>query len=254
MFRKATPEPSQTTMVEERQPAIQEMMSEPISPPPTAEPTPSELERLRDILYGPQSRTTSKRLEELEARLAQTRQELRDLLHERDTAVAETADHATTTLRRELTSKLAEQSSSQTAALQQAQQTLTSKLEGQGRDLTDQLRATQRQLTERLDGHESEQAVALRTIQQEFNDRLSQLAANFLNQLNTTHSELSAQIEQLRQEQTQRWRTLQTELRQRDDTLRQDLAAQGMSLEQKKTSRQELAHLLLEVSQRLSDE
>jgi len=55
-------------------------------------------------------------------------------------------------------------------------------------------------------------------------------------------------------EQTERTRTLQSEARQRDDSLRQELLSMAASLENKKTSRQDLGQMLMELGLRLRQE
>lgn len=52
----------------------------------------------------------------------------------------------------------------------------------------------------------------------------------------------------------ERTRTLQTEARQRDDGLRQELLSIAASLENKKTSRQDLGQMLMELGLRLRQE
>jgi hypothetical protein len=62
---------------------------------------------------------------------------------------------------------------------------------------------------------------------------------------------LTEKIDGLAAEYGERIRTLQTESRQRDDSLRQDLLALAAMMEEKKTSRQTLSQLLMELAQRL---
>jgi hypothetical protein len=105
-----------------------------VTPPPSAaelptapanmEPSPSELERLRDILYGGQARVTDKRLAELEMHLETIRRDLADTSNEKISALAETSSAQLAAVRKELTERLDKQAMDQSAHLRTVQQTL----------------------------------------------------------------------------------------------------------------------------------
>lgn len=259
----SSPANEQPVVTESETPKPLPAMADPL-PPTEARPTgrpaaPAEtsgtdLERLRDILVGSHSRSTNKRLDDLEAQIDILRQELTNALRMQVDALAETTNKDITAVRRDLTSQLTTESETRTGRLQQLEQTLTNQLETQNQTFADQLRTAQRNLTERLDTHESQQTTTLRDIQKEFNDRLSELASDFVNQLRTTHTELNEKIDTLRQEQSQRLRDAQQEGRQRNDELRRELLNLASSVEYKKTSRHELAQMLVELGQRLASD
>lgn len=74
------------------------------APPPTSadqEPTPNELERLREILYGNQARSTEKRLEGLEMRLDAVHHELSDAVSQRVGALADSSAAQLAAIRKE---------------------------------------------------------------------------------------------------------------------------------------------------------
>jgi hypothetical protein len=194
-----------------------------------AEPTADELGRLRDILFGSQSRTIEKRLADLEFGLQAARRELSDTFGD----------------------KLESASGTSASQLTETRTEFNRKLESLGSEQTAQLRSAQKDLAERLERQTSEQNAQLRTAQKELSDRLDRLEADFVNQLRTARKELDDQIEKMGVDQAERLRGAQTEARQRDDTLRQELLELAASLENKKTSRQDLGQMLIELGLRL---
>ena len=184
----------------------------------TEEVNPDELGRLRDILFGSQSRTFEKRLGDLEAGLRTARQELTDQLNEKLNALADSNASQLAEVRREFGEKLEKQSTDQSS----------------------QLRAAQKELSERLDWQSTEQASQLSAVQRQLSDSIEKLATDFSRQLRESHKELSERMDKASAEQAERMRTLQTETRQRDDALRQELVSMADSLDGKKASRQDL--------------
>lgn len=191
-----------------------------------------ELERLRDILFGSQSRTLDKRLADLEAELRKSRQELTDLVNDKVGALTETMNAQTADIRREFGEKLDKQEADHSA----------------------QVRTMQKDLTERLERQASEQVTQLDTAQKGLANSIEKLAADFPRQIRETHKELSSQIEKMSGEQAERVRTLQNESRQRNDNLRQELLNIAASLEGKKASREDLGQMLMELGLRLRKE
>ena len=198
----------------------------------TPEPTADELGRLRDILFGSQSRTLEKRLSDLETGLRSSRQEMTNLLQDQIGTLSEFTNGQFTETRREFSEKLDKQSTDQSA----------------------QLRVAQKDLSERLDKQTAEQASQLQAVQKQLSDNLEKLAADLMRQLRETHKELSDRLDKQSAEQTERMRTLQSEARQRDDSLRQELLSMAASLDNKKASRQDLGQMLMELGLRLRQE
>jgi DNA anti-recombination protein RmuC len=194
-----------------------------------AEPTADELGRLRDILFGSQSRTLEKRLSDLETGLLAARRELADTFND----------------------KLEAASGSAASQLAETRNELNRKLDTQGSDQTVQLKAAQKDLAERLERQTTEQTTQTRAVQKELSEALSKLEGDFVRQLRTAQKELSDQIEKSSAEQAERLRNLQAEARQRDDSLRQELLSMTAALENKKTSRQDLGQMLVELGLRL---
>jgi DNA repair exonuclease SbcCD ATPase subunit len=195
----------------------------------TAVPNIDELGRLRDILFGSQSRTIEKRISDLETGLQAARREL-----------AET-----------FTDKLEAASNSAAGQLSETRTEFGRKLETQGTDQTTQLRAAQKELSDRLERQNNDQTAQLRALQKELSDGLEKLETDFVRQLRAAQKELSDQIEKMGSEQAERLRNLQAEARQRDDGLRQELLNMTAALENKKTSRQDLGQMLVELGLRL---
>ena len=188
-----------------------------------------ELDRLRDILYGGQARTTDRRLTDVEGQIEALRRNLTDLLHEK----VDTLESSTST---QLSSTHTE---------------LAKRLEGQSNEQSAALRMVQQALSERLDQQELDQVKELRTIQKDVNERLEKLSTDVLTHLRNIQRELSDRIEQISQEQSERLRQLQNDSRQRNNGLRQELLMLAASLEDNKISRHELGHMLQELGQRL---
>ena len=197
-----------------------------------SEPTADELGRLRDILFGSQSRTLEKRLSDLETGLRSSRQEMTNLLQDQIGTLSESTSGQFVETRREFNEKL----------------------DKQGTDQSAQLRAAQKDLAERLDRQSVEQSSQLQAVQKQLNENLEKLAADLMRQLRETHKELSDRLDKQTTEQTERTRSLQSEARQRDDSLRQELLSMAASLDNKKASRQDLGQMLMELGLRLRQE
>ena len=216
--------------------------------------SPADLERLRDILFGDQSRNTDKRLGDLETRLETVRRELLDALHERTNSYAESSATQLAETRQSLTEQLNQQATEQNSQLRAAQQTFEDRFDTQSSSQTSQLRTIQRELGDRVEAVNDNQSEQLRVAQREFNQRLEELTNSFLSQLRATQKELGERIDQLSASHSERIRNLQVETRQRDDSLRQELLAMAHSLDDRKTSRSELSQMLVELGQRLNSD
>jgi DNA repair exonuclease SbcCD ATPase subunit len=215
--------------------------TEPVSPSPlegielkteASEPTADELGRLRDILFGSQSRTLEKRLSDLETGLRSSRQELTNLMQDQIGALSESTNGQFVETRREFNEKL----------------------DRQGTDQSSQLRTTQKDLAERLDRQSVDQSSQLQAVQKQLSENIEKLAADLMRQIRETHKELSDRLDKQAAEQTERTRSLQSEARQRDDSLRQELLSMAASLDNKKASRQDLGQMLMELGLRLRQE
>jgi ribosome recycling factor len=191
--------------------------------------SPDELGRLRDILFGSQSRTIEKRLADLEAGLQSSRRELTDLLNDKFNILTDSTSTQVNDTRREFAEKL----------------------EKQGTDQSSQLRSVQKELLDRLERQHTEQTAQLSAAQKQLSDSIEKLAADLMRQIRETHKELSERMDKSVNENAERLRSLQTETRQRDDNLRQELLAMAASLDGKKTSRQDLGQMLMELGLRL---
>lgn len=215
---------------------------------------PNDLERLRDILFGSQNRSTNKRLEDLEAKVDALHHDLTNLLYEKTTVLSETISTQITAVRKDLGDRISTQNETLNNQLRQVEQKLSTRLETQNTEQTSQLRAAQRELTTQLAKQENEQTTQLQTVQNQLTERVEQLTAEFLTKLRTTSKELSDQIEQLHLEKTERIHALQSEARQRDNSLRQELLNSTAALEARKVSRYQMAQMLMEVAQRLGSD
>lgn len=201
----------------------------PAAPAAPAAQAPSGLDQLRDILVGDQTRTHEKRLAEAEKSLVELRQALTAQFQEGSTAQAD----------------------SFAAQLAAARRELLDRADRQATDHGAQLRALQKEWGDRFDRQSTEQGSQLRGVQRELRESQDQQTAELMTQLRALQKELTEKIDSLAAEYAERMRTMQAESRQRDDSLRQDLLALAAMLEEKKTSRQTLSQLLMELAQRL---
>jgi hypothetical protein len=198
----------------------------PATPPAQA---PSGLDQLRDILVGDQTRTHERRLTDAEKTLAELRQTLTVQLQEGSAAQADSFATQLAAARRELAERTDRQATEHAV----------------------QLRALQKEWGDRFERQSTEQGSQLRAVQRELRESQDQQTVELMTQLRALQRDLTEKIDGLASEYGERIRTLQTESRQRDDSLRQDLLALAAMLEEKKTSRQTLSQLLMELAQRL---
>lgn len=198
----------------------------------TSEPSAGELERLRDILFGSQTRVLETRLNELEVNLEETRREMAVTLNEKIEAL----------------------SGSSSVKLETTQHELSGKFDAQVADHAAKLRSVQKDLSDRLDKLSDDQAAQLRDVKKELSDNHEKLAADFLRQLRSVQKELNERLDKINSELTERTRNLQSETRQRDDSLRDELLDLTASLENKKTSRQDLGQMLVDLGLRLGND
>ncbi|MFO7684156.1 MAG: hypothetical protein R6X34_29345 [Chloroflexota bacterium] len=130
-------------------------------PPPSAVPAPiddsptdTELARLRDILFGGQTRSTEKRINDLELRLETVQQELNELIERRVSSLDKSAGNQLAATRTDFVERLNMKTETQSQNLRAVQQELTDRLEKENIDLTTQIRSTQRDLSARLDSQQ----------------------------------------------------------------------------------------------------
>lgn len=150
------------------------------TPTPEA-PAANELDRLRDILFGSQSRTTDKRLTDLETRLETTRLLLAQTIEERVNALADATASQAADQRRDLTARLDAQHTDHTALVRQTHKDLSDRLDNAFAELALQLRQTHKELSDRLDRLSADQAERLRQAQAEARQRDEALRQEFLN-------------------------------------------------------------------------
>ena len=249
-----TPEPPPAELfIPPKEKAPETAVVQPESSPP-APTTDSELARLRDILFGGQTRSIDKRMTDLELRTETVRQELIDLIAEKTGALDNAASNQLAAARADLLDRLNVKTDAQSQNLHAAQQELGDRLEQQGTDLTMQIKSSQRDLSARLDTQQTEQAKQLREVQKELSQRLDTLTADFMSQLRQIQKELGDRIDRLNENQSEATLTLQVETRKRDDELHQELVSLAGMLENKKVSRGDLGQMLAELGHRLRSE
>ncbi|GAB4538030.1 MAG: hypothetical protein Fur002_00830 [Anaerolineales bacterium] len=214
----------------------------------------SEVDRLRDILYGSHARSTDKRMSEMEMKIERFRSELSHALQTKVEDLASASSSQLTTTRKELSERLDRQSNEQATELRNAQQKLGERLDAQASEQIAQLRAAQKELIERMDKMLSEQSAQIRSVQKELSERVEKMYADFYAQLRATQKDLGDRVDKLSEDLGAQIRNAQAEARQRDDAQRQELLTLASSLDDKKTSRYDLSQMLVELGQRLRNE
>jgi hypothetical protein len=110
----------------------------------------TDLDTLRDLLFGNQVRDLSRRLTELDARLETAKRDLKGTLNTRSEALATSNIEQVAALRKELTSRIEKET-----------RTLAERIDTVATEFSAQLQTAQRELSEQLE-----------TLQHEFSDRL----------------------------------------------------------------------------------
>lgn len=192
------------------------------------ETTISDIEQLREILYGNQARTTDERLDRLERQLDSIRQQLNDTFTERIDNLRDSSQEQLTKFHKELVNSV---------------------------DLLDKTKSEKLQETHtEFDAKLKQQAVELKTANKDFSVAVEQLSADFDQRNKQTQKEFREQIEQLGKDIRERLHSYKEEAQKRDDDLRQEFMALAAWLDTKKTSRHDLGHMLIDIGQRLQQE
>ncbi|MBE7536694.1 MAG: hypothetical protein HS124_13310 [Anaerolineales bacterium] len=191
-----------------------------------------ELERVRDLLFGKQTKAIDRRLAQLETRIEVVQTGLTDLVETRIAELGKSFAAQFEALRKEALDHHDRQTAKQTTELQSAKQSLVEHIDAQEKDQTEKLRSVQRMLSERIDSLANASNVDWKKARQE----------------------ISAQIEILNSEQGERITRLQQETSQHNDALRNELIVLGKTLGNQKVSRREMMQLLVELAQQLQGE
>lgn len=246
---------NQNNMLENSTPVItdskQEKTALPPSPAAQGEPSVSELERLRDILFGSQARSTDKQLTNLKADLNATQQDLKDEINQKFDTLAKNSHNETQAVRTELSERLTVLTNDQTSNLRSTKTELTQRIDQLAADQDNQLRTTHRELTERLDEQSALHSQQLRVAQQELSMQIEKLATDIFSQLRETQKTFNDRVDRLEASQNERLRNLQLQTQQRDDSHREEFINLTKSLDDRKTSRHDLGQMLVELGQRL---
>ena len=110
--------PIQTSLDKEK------MSKKKISPEQTTAPTSNDLDQLRDILYGNQARATENRLNDLEARLEATRQELSAELDRQISSLTSASSTQLAETQSALSDQLTRQAADQSTQIKSVQENL----------------------------------------------------------------------------------------------------------------------------------
>ncbi|MGB0387421.1 MAG: hypothetical protein ACPGWR_21595 [Ardenticatenaceae bacterium] len=199
------------------------------APPTYSSPVTGDLERLRDILFGNQNRTTEQRVSDLENRLEGTHRQLSEMFHDKIDTLQSSYSNNLSSTRNALTQQLEEQMSEQTSSL----------------------RTIEHALSEKLDQQEFDRKTELRSFQKNVNERVEELAEDIFTQLRNIQRELTEQLEHMNSEQSDGLRSLQNENRKQNNNMRQELLSLAASLQDSKVGGHDLGLILQEVGQRL---
>lgn len=205
--------------------------SDPASP--AGEPVPlSELERLREILYGRKTRVTDDRLSTLENQVRVLEEQFYSRLVEETSNLRTFFLNEMDTLHRQLTTRLDQQAAQFDKALGTLQREFADQLETQETNQTDQWRATKKGFTDKVEDLAAHSETQLRAVQTELNDRFQAFSLD----------------------QGEKLRHLQAETRKRDEGLRTEWLEASGTLRSQKVGRREMIQLFVELAHRLQSE
>ena len=213
--------------------------------------TATELENLRDILYGNQARQSERQLDEFNQRLSTNHAELKTMLETGLRDLRNSLEVKIATQGKELDERLTAQDNNQKARLSETKKTLDERTEAQGDEAENQLRAAQRRQDERLDAQKTEQTSQLRALQKNLTDRVDALSTDSQNKLDVAQKDLSDRLEKVNETQTQQFQGLQAETRKQDEQLKAELLYLTSMLDGKKVSGQALSNMFIELGHRL---
>jgi DNA anti-recombination protein RmuC len=140
--------------------------------------TPTELESLRNILFGNQARATDTRLNQLETHLESQRLHLEEAIQEQVAAMGTQAAQQLEATRKAMTDQIARQFA----------------------DQAEQQRSLQQELNARMDQMSTEFQQQFINLQQTFGKQISQLRSDLLERLQSTLAESRQRDDDLRQE------------------------------------------------------
>lgn len=189
----------------------------------------SELERLRDILFGSQARSTNQQLTNLRAEINITQHNLTDEINKKFDTLAKTSHNETQTVHNKLSTSISALATSHTS----------------------NLHAAKMELNQRIDEQSALQLQQLKTVQQELSGQIEKLATDIFSQLQETLKAFNERVDNLEASQSEQLLNLKLETEQRDDAYREEFIDLTKSLDHRKTSRQELSQILAELGQRL---
>jgi hypothetical protein len=195
----------------------------------TIEPESNDLVRLRDMLYGNQVRESDTRMGELEKRIESVR----------------------ATLQEDLTSRFDSLSQSSSNGISDLRTQINEQLDQRFNDSSNALRATRRDITEQVEKLEQTQNTQISSLRREINSSIDAMKRELLSQMQQDRRELANRLDQISSEQANRILSVDTEGRLRDDVLRQELLTLSGYLDDKKTSRNDLAQLLVDMGESL---
>jgi len=253
-----------------------------------SQPPASELEKLRDILYGDQSRATQHRISELETSIVNLRQELSTLIDKNFKQLAAQLEKYAEQTGRQISihtkqfndhagqlashagkldehaawlaeqagqlettrQELNDQDQRIEAALTNQITTLRDEMHHQVATLSDQLQNEVQKLNEEGEQHVSTLSQQFQAAQQELSKRM---VGGFTEHRQTLeqHSQTAEGHRQTLEQHHQTLLTLKTEMGKQDGLLHSQVLDIQAALETSKVSRQELSQALIELSQRL---
>lgn len=191
----------------------------------------TDLEHIRDILFGNQARATETRLGELETRVEVMRQDLLNTINTQTSGVNDRLSKKISDGRKEFDSRLQRFDEQQTALVNNTR---------------DALSTQQAQQTKKL-------SAEIEQNRQTLQDAIERMTADFQQQISDTRKELQAGLNRLQTELSERLLSLQSDMHQRDNDLRQELLTMTAWLDDKKATRLDLGEMLIEMGQQLQN-
>ena len=189
----------------------------------------TELDNLRNILYGDQVKVTEERLGDLSSRVDRLQKELTSQIRNGLQELQTNTDAQIVNLRKELGEEIATQSDQNASN----QQTL------------------KRKQDEKLNKQDKSQRTELRSLQKNLTEKIDSLSNQLQTKTTSLEKSLSTHIKHQKDEHEKMLNTLEANSQKEFDELKKDLMALASRLETNKASRTDLSTLLIELGHRL---
>lgn len=211
----------------------------------------SELDGLREILWGRHVRDTTNRFVKVESALDSATRDIQDRFDEKLRASSETGTSKLNTVQLQLTEHINNQGNHASNQLRTARQELSDRIDRIADKNDTDMHELKRELMTYIDQRADQQANQLRQAQEEITARIETLAEDLFTQIRQTQKSLTDQLAAQADEQAERVNLLRADTQESDNGLRADILTHIGQIEEKLTGRQDLGKLYMELGRRL---